>query len=188
MQNTNARAQQITALLANNSTTFAQVVYATQVKTAAAFKHLNITKTVSANVQLFSNIKAFTSVYANAVKRSAANVASNNAANVQAFTAQQNYYTHNANCYSLVQHNTNSNMYLYCIYNNVQSSAYAIDGVAATKQQVAQYLTKSAAKQLLNNDGTTRNATHNVTHSVTVRTIALSNLISITANKQTLVF
>lgn len=174
------RAQQIAALLANcKGTTFAQLQYTTEVKTAAAHKGVNIVKNVCANVQLFTNINAFTSVYANAVKRSAG---------VQEFETQASYFTHNANCYSLVQHNTNGKQYLYCIYNNVQSSSYYINGVAATKQEVAQYLTPSAAKQLLNNDRTTYNAKNDVTHSVTVRTIGLGNLTSIKANKQTLVF
>jgi len=179
-------ATQIAQLLASNSVTFAQVVYNAQVATAAAHKAVNITKTVSANVQLFSNISAFTSVYANAVKRSAANY-NNNSANVQQFTAQQSYFTHTP-CYSIVQHNSNSNLYLYCIYNSVKSSTYYINNVVATKQQVAQYLTKSAAAKLLHNNTEVYNATHNVTHNVQVRTIALSNLVSITANKCTLVF
>ena len=69
---------------------------------------------------------------------------------------------------------------------NAASSTYTINNAAATKQQVAQYLTASAAQKLLTNTSTTHNATNNVTHSVVVRTIALHNINSITANKQTL--
>ena len=71
---TQTTAQQIQALLANVSTTFAQIMYTTQVATAAKHKGTNITKVTNANVQLFSNINAFTNVYANAVKRSAGNI------------------------------------------------------------------------------------------------------------------
>jgi hypothetical protein len=177
--------QQIAALLNNVSTTFAQITYVTKVATAAKHKAVNIVKVTAANVQLFSNINAATSVFANAVKRSAAKIASNDANNVANFTAQQNYFTH-TNCYSIVKHNTNNNLYLYCIYNNA-SSLYFINNVLATKQQVAQYLTASAAAQLLNKDATVHNVTHNVTHTVVVRTIALSNIVSINAQQQQLV-
>ena len=169
-------ANKIINLLNNVSVTFAQVQYVTQVKTAAKHKHVNITKHTTANVQLFSNINSFTNVYANAVKKSA---------NVNNFVTSSTYYTHLANCYSIVQHKVKQAMYLYCIYNNAQS-VYYINNVQATKQQVAQYLTASAAKQLLNTSTATHNVTNNVTHNVVVRTIALQNIKSITANKQTI--
>lgn len=178
-------AQQVTALLANTSVTFACVQYTTQVATAAAHKHVNIQKHTVANVQLFSNINAATSVFANAVKRSAQQH-TNDAAAVANFTAQQNYFMH-TNCYSIVQHKNNSNLYLYCIYNNARSY-YTINNVRATKQQVAQYLTASAAQQLLAASNVTHNKTHNVTHSVVVRTIALHNIQRIKAKRKQLVF
>lgn len=176
-------AQQVQALLANASVTFASIAYVTQVQTAAAHKHNNVQKVTVANVQLFANIKAATQVFANAVKRSAANFA-NNAANVQQFTQQSNYFTH-TQCYSIVQHKQTQAQYLYAIYNNAQS-VYFINNVVATKQQVAQLLTASAAQKLLQNDNTVHNKTHNVTHNVQVRTVALNNIVSIVANKQQL--
>jgi hypothetical protein len=182
--NNTIKAATVAALLANVSTTFASVTYVTQVKTAAAHKALNVQKVVVANVQLFANIKAATSVFANAVKRSAAQHSSNNTASVAAYTAASNYFTHTA-CYSVVQHKTNATQYLYAIFNNAQS-VYYINSVAATQQQVAALLTASAAKALLQKDNTVTNKTHNITHSVQVRTIALSNIVSITANKQVL--
>jgi len=181
MQNT---ANKIASLLNNASVTFANIAYTTQVKTSAAHKHLNIQKHVVANVQLFSNIKQATAVFANAVQKSAAQYESNNAQNVAAFTQQSNYFEH-TNCYSIVKHKQNNNLYLYCIFNNVTSATYTIDGVVATKQQVAQYLTKSAATKLLQDSNTVHNKTHNVTHNVQVRTIALANVKSVTTNKQT---
>ncbi len=183
--NNSITAQQITALLNNVSTTFASIMYVTKVATAAKFKHINIVKVTKANVQLFSNINAYTSVYANAVKRSATNMQQNDATSVASFTAQSNYFTHTA-CYSVVQHKTNNTQYLYAIYNNA-SSVYFINDVVATKQQVAQYLTASASAQLLQKDNTVHNVTHNIQHNVIVRTIALQNIVSITANKQTLI-
>jgi len=181
--NNTIAAQTIQVLLANKSTTFANVVYVTKVATAVKLKHVSIKKVVSANVQLFSNINAFTSVYANAVKRTANNIAQNDAANVDQFVAQSNYFTHTA-CYSIVAHKQTNALYLYAIYNNA-SSLYYIDNVLATKQQVAEYLTASAASALLASNPVVLNVTNNVLHTVKVRTIALANLVSITANKQT---
>ncbi len=181
--NNTIAAQTIQVLLANKSTTFANVVYVTKVATAAKHKLVNIKKVVSANVQLFSNINAFTSVYANAVKRTANNIAQNDAANVEQFVAQSNYFEHTA-CYSIVAHKQTNALYLYAIYNNA-SSLYYIDNVLATKQQVAEYLTASAASALLASNPVVLNVTNNVLHTVKVRTIALANLVSITANKQT---
>jgi hypothetical protein len=117
-------------------------------------------------------------VYANAVKRSAG---------VDEFTTNSAYYTHDANCYSIVTHKTSNKQYLFCIYNNA-ASTYTIDNVAATKQQVAKYLTASAAKQLLEPASATYNATNNITHNVVMRTISLDNINSITAAKQTVHF
>ena len=179
-------AQQIQQLLANVSTTFAQIMYTTQVATAAQHKHVNITKVTNANVQLFNNINAFTNVYANAVKRTANNIQQAQNANVNAFVTQQNYFTH-TNCYSIVKHKTNNNLYLYAIFNNAKS-IYFINNVQSTKQQVAQYLTATAAQQLLNNNNIVHNVANNVLHTVHVRTIALNNINSITACKQNITF
>lgn len=176
---------QLQQLLQNVSVTFAQITYVTQVTTAAAHKAQNIYKVTTANVMLCSNINAHTSVYARKVKRSAAAIASNNAANVAAFTAQQNYFVH-TNVHSIVQHAQHANkFYLYAIYNNA-SSVYMHNNAVVTKQHVAAYCTKSAAQALLQNDNTVVNKTHNITHNVQVRTIALSNIVSIKARKQLL--
>ena len=176
-------AQQIAQLLANTSVTFATIAYTTQVKTAAAHKHLNVQKHTVANVQLFANVNA--AVYANAVKRSAATHTTNNAQAVAQFAAQSNYFTH-TNCYSIVQHKQTNALYLYCIYNKARST-YTINNVNATKQQVAALLTASAAATLLQASNTVQlNATHNITHNVVVRTIALQNIKQVRARKQLL--
>lgn len=185
-QQQQAIAQQIQALLANASTTFAQIQYTTQVATAAKHKHVNITKVTRANVQLFSNINAFTNVYANAVKRSANTIQQAQNANVNAFATQQNYFAHTT-CYSIVKHKLNNNLYLYAIFNNAKSTYY-INNVLSTKQQVAQYLTAAAQQQLLNSNNVVYNVANNVLHNIHVRTIALHNINSITACKQTVTF
>ena len=176
--------QQVKDVLGNSSTTFAQVVYVAKQPTAAKFKHLNIQKVVSANVQLFSNINEFTSVYANAVKRTASKIEENSKEAVAEFKAQANWFEH-TDCYSLVAHKTTGVLYVYAIYNNA-SSLYFIDGVAASKQEVAEYCTASERTKLLGDNTVVRNATHDVLHTVKVRTIELANFVSLTANKQTL--
>jgi hypothetical protein len=179
----NINANAIVNLLANKSVTFAQVLYVTQIATAAAHKNVNIVKVVNANVQLFANIKSV-NLYATQVMRSANKLNPN--ANVTNFVTANASYTHNANCYSLVTNKKTNAQYLYAIYNSVTSSTYFINNVVATKQQVAQYLTASASASLLQNDNTVYNATNNVTHNLTLRTIKLSNLIAVKANAQVL--
>lgn len=161
-------------VLANTSVTFAGIKYTTKVQTAAANKHLTVTKSSSANVQLFSNIGEFTNVYQNAV-----NKALDKTGQTTTFEVQDNYFEH-TDCYSLVRHKTSGKEYLYAIFNNASASEYAINGTPATKQQVAQLLTPSAAKQLL--------TPTNPTHGVIVRTIALDNITQLTCKGQTITF
>jgi hypothetical protein len=177
-------ANAIVSALNNASVTFASVQYVTPVATSAKHKNVVIQKVVQANVQLFCTLKNF-DVYTKAVQRSASKIAANDSTNVEQFVAQSNYFEHNANCFSLVQHKQNAKQYLYAIYNSA-SSVYFVDGRVADKQQVAQYLTASASAKLLGNNNTTHNVTNNVTHDVKVRTIALENLVSIVVNKQQL--
>jgi hypothetical protein len=178
-------ARVIASLLANKSVTFAQINTTTAVNTAAAYRHLNIQKHTTANVQLFANVHS--DVYKLAVQRSAAKFADNTAAAIADFESSSNYFAH-TDCYSIVQHKKRNDLYLYCIYNNA-SSFYTIDNVVATsKQQIAQYLTASDAARLLNPPQSTHNVTNNITHDVVVRTIALQNINSIHAAKQQVVF
>ena len=174
---------QIKSLLSNvNGVSFAQIQYTTKVATAAAYKGLNITKTTKANVQIFNNIKEFTNVYQNAVQRNL-----NKQGDNTQFEVQDNYFFH-TDIYSIVEHKTNGKLYLYAIFNGRSTGEYFIDGNSATKEDVAVYLTNSARDKLLNPPKTTHNVLNDIDHSVVVRTIALENLDSITAMKQTLVF
>lgn len=165
-------------------TTFATITQVTRVTTAAAHKAVTINKVTEASVQLFNNISEFTSVYANAVKRSANKIAENDPALVQGFTAQSNYFEH-TDCYSVVKHKTKDAYYLYAIYNSAKS-VYVKDGVELTKAEVAEYLTPSAARELLTPYDHNLNVTHDVLHDVQVRVVALGNIVSIVANKQLL--
>jgi hypothetical protein len=147
---------------------FAQVVSVTDVDTAAKYKDVSIKKVTSANVQVFNNLKNF-DVFAKAVKRDTG---------VEDWVQGETWYEH-TDCFSLVAHKTTGEQYLYAIYNGADS-AYLINGVQASKQEVAQYLTAGAANKLLGN-GRTYNATNNVEHGVTVRVLKLASIVSISA-------
>jgi len=180
-------AQQISNLLQGVSVTFAQLEYATQVKTAAAHKARKVVKHSRANVQLFSNISAATSVFANAVKKSAAKIADNDQQRVQDFKVQDNYFEH-TDCYSIVKHKIKDCLYLYAIFNKSMGSDYTIDGQPATKMEVAELLTAGEREKLLSSNPVTRNVANNIEHDVIVRTIALHNIAAITAMKQNVQF
>ena len=175
------------ALASTNAATFASVNYNTQIATAAAHKHNTVHKNVTANVTLFNSIK-HANVYANALAKNAnKHNAQQNASNTA--IAQQQHSTHytHTNCYSIVYNAKHNCYYLYCIVNNANSTLY-INNAQATKAQVAQLLTASAASKLLDNSKTQYNATHNVTHTLMLRTVKCSNINTITINKQTYTF
>jgi phenylpyruvate tautomerase PptA (4-oxalocrotonate tautomerase family) len=178
--------QHVSNLLAQvRGVTFANITQVTKVALAAAHKAKVINKVTEASVQLFNNLNEFTSVYANAVKRTASKIANNDAAAVEAFEAQSNYFEH-TDCYSVVKHKTQDKYYLYAIYNNAQS-VYVCDGKQMTTAEVAQYMTPSGAKALLEPSATVLNVGTGVEHSVTVRTVGLENIVSIIAQKQLLI-
>jgi len=169
-------ATQIKNILNNvKGTTLANITTKTPVKTAAAHKGLSITKTTTANVTLANNLNDFTSVYRNKVEREVG----------KPFVLSETYFFHTS-CFSIVQHKTKSTQYLYAIYNQSHGTAFEIDGVAATRNEVAEYLTPSAREKLLNSNEPTYNAKNDVTHTVTVRTIKIENIVKFTACGQTL--
>lgn len=178
--------EQVQSLLAStNGVTFANVHQVTQVKTAAKHKHENIFKVTVASVTLANNLKQFTNVYENKVKRTAAAIESNDKQAVEQFESASNWFTHTP-CYSVVKHNTKDQYYLFALYNN-SSSVYIHNGAIVDKQYVAQFLTPAAAKQLLNDSDTVTNKTHNIEHKAIVRTVALSSIVQLTANKETVI-
>lgn len=174
-------ADQIAALIGRASSTFAGIEYVTEVKTAAKFKHLTITKQTRANVQLFGTLNQFTNVYKNAVMKAAKKAGEN----LEDFVIQDTYFEH-TDCYSIVEHKTNGKQYLYCIYKKGAKSDYFIDGKAATKDDVMEFLTPSAKAAMVSSK--THNKLNDVDHDVIIRTIAIDNIVSLTAGKQTLIF
>ena len=181
---TRITATDIQALLQNvNGTTFAGITQVTPVPLAAKNKHLSILKVTASSVQLFNN--ANSDIYGNQVRRKAEGAHGNDAAAVEQFETQENYYEHDSACYSLVKHRSKGTEYLYCIVNNAKS-VYVMDGQLVDKQTVAQYMTPSGARDLLNPKATVVNQTHGIEHDVIVRTVKLENIVRIAAAKQEL--
>jgi len=166
------------ANMLRSGTNFASIDYVTEVKTAAAHKAVKVTKAVTANVQLFQNIREATEIFAAAVRRTA----TGDADAVANFSAQDNYFEH-TDCFSIVRHKKTGREYLYAIYNNA-TSEYQIDSAPATTEAVALLLTPSAARDLLQPKSTVTNVTHGIEHTVRVRTIALDNISAVRANRQ----
>ena len=180
------RKEQVAAMLqAVRGTTFASIVQVTKVALAAKHKAVTIKKVTEAQVQLFNNISEHTSVWANAVKRSAAKLADNDKEAVAGFEAQSNWFEH-TDCYSVVKHKSKEQYYLYAIYNNA-AAVYMMDGVEVSKAEVAAYMTPAAAAELLTPHDATLNVTHDVLHTAVCRATALENIVSIVAQKQLLI-
>jgi hypothetical protein len=166
-------AQDIVALLDPvKGTTFAQLVFETDVKPSAANKHISIRKLTSANVQLFANTKDFL-VFKRQVERSTG---------IEDYKLSDTWF-HHTPCFSIVEHNTNGKQYLYAIMNSA-SSSFTIDGVAAVRLQVADLLTPAAKRDLLNPQDEVYNKTNDVKHNVHPRVIELGNIKSVRAMKQ----
>ena len=163
--------------------TFASVDYTTDIKTAAIHKHRRVTKRSFANVMLVGSIKDSTHIFERAVKKSAAKF-NNSQTSVDNYTPAENWYEHTS-VYSIVRHKTNGKQYLYALFNtrNKSKSEYFIDGQPATKSEVAELLTPSAARDLLNPPKSTVNKTHNIEHDVVVRVIGLDNIDQLKVKK-----
>jgi len=158
------------ALAPTSGTTFGSVCSVTPVKTAAAFKDVKINKVSVGSVQLFNNLKEYTDVYINAVKRSSGS---------EEFVKSDTWF-HHTDCFPVVEHNTTGKHYLWAIFNHADSM-YIKDGVEMTKTQVAEYLTPSEAKKLLGPSSKVYNAANDLEHDVTVRTIGLDNVVWVRA-------
>lgn len=170
-------AEEITAAMENASVTFAGITYVgTSDKPSAQHKHNVLRKVVTANVQLFSNIKD-AEVFVNAVAKDAG-------IDKESWIRSSTWFEH-TECYSIVQHKRNAEQYLYCIVNNVTDVTYYIDGEAVSKEQYACLLTNSAADKLLN-PKPTHNKTNNVVHNITPRTFKVCNVMQLNVNKQQL--
>ena len=171
--------QEIKSVLTNNGTTFAHINYETEIKTAAKYKHIKISKRTDANVTLFQHIKDF-DIYRKSIIRSANTIEENG--EVKDFEVSETWYTHeDTNCYSIITSKKTGEEYLYFICNNAKSEYY-IDGELVDKDSIRPYLTASAEKEMFENDGIVYNKKNDVYHTIQPRTLKLNNISSLKAN------
>lgn len=178
---------EVKQILSGNGVTFAGMEYNTVIPTAAKFKNdVLIEKRTKANVMLFQTIKDH-EIYLKSVKRSAMDIANNDKEKIDNFEVSDNWFTHDdTDCFSIISSKKTGEKYLYFIANNAKSE-YFINGELVAKDDIKQYLTPSKAKDLFENDGIVYNVKNDVLHTVHPRTLKLENIISLKANKQTVV-
>lgn len=161
----NVTADDVRRLMAPvKGTTFARLATVTKVKTAAAHREVNIQKVTQANVQMFATASEM-SPYVAAVQRQSG---------AEEFQVSESPFEH-SDVYSLVTNKKSGREYLYVIYNSAKS-VFLINGQEATREQVAEYLTPSEAKKLLEPPATVMNVTNGVEHNVIIRTIGLESV------------
>ena len=163
-------------LLGNRSSTFAGIDMITIQKPSAKFKNVLIEKHTKANVTIWSDLNDETNPYTNAVIKTANRIEGQE---VTEFKPQDNWFYH-TDCYSIVHHKTTEKPYLYAHFNSAQSE-FTIDGEPATREDVAQYLTPSEAKKLLEPNEVTHVKHSDVMHTVIPRAISLESIQAIRA-------
>ena len=160
---------------------FANIEYCVSVDTSASNRAVKIRKAVRCNAQLFASIKDY-DLYRKQVLRSANKLSESE---ITDFVVSETYFEH-TDCFSIVQHKKDSaKQYLYAIYNRAESIVF-VDDVESTREHAASFMTASAAEKFLSESKLVYNKTNDVTHDVTLRTITLSNIVSMTVNKQVL--
>lgn len=175
----------IAAMLGDTGHTFASLVQCTKVLTAAQHKQEHILKMVYGSISIASKLNEFTSLYENAVKRSAAKIVDNDKEDIKEFQSQGNWF-HHTDCYSIVKHNTEDKYYLFALYNKVFETQYynALTHKLMTKEEVAVYLTKSEVKKLLEDSDVVQSVSTGLVHTVHPRVIGLQNVIDLKAVKE----
>ena len=156
-----------TALETIKGSTIANIDTVTPVTVSAENKKAGIviTKFTSGSVMLFNNINDTTDPYLNKVLKTS---------DAESFEKSSTYF-HHLDCYSLCKHNTKDEYYICLIWNNAQS-VYFVNGIEATKEQVAQYQTPSEAKKTLDKSGIVYNKTNDVEHHAIFRVVKLDNI------------
>ena len=177
-------AQIVKSVLSGYGVTFAGMEYQTSIPTAAKFKtDILIEKRTIANVMLFQSIKDF-EIYKKSVMRSINSI--DGQESITDFEVSDNWFEHSdTDCFSIISSKKTGEKYLYFISNNAQSQYY-INGELVEKTDIKQYLTPSKAKELFDNDGIVYNKKNDVMHTIHPRTLKLENIITLKANKQTI--
>lgn len=182
-------ANSIKAMLAPMITSFAQVVQVTKLPLAAAHKDRTVLKVSNSNVLISGSAET----YSNAVKNSANKIATNDAEDVKNFQAVAPKFVRHPYCAAVANSTkTDELQFVYLMFKHLENKTTAnyIDADTLTLMSlsdVANLLTPSAAKELLNPSKSSVNVRTGIEHSVTTRAVNMFNILSVTLNKKQLV-
>lgn len=161
------------AAIAASKPALVKLTQVTPVALAAANKQRNIVK-VAQTVCILPNDS---DVYTSAIKHTA----KGSAEDIAAYKPRESKYNHCGSAYAaLTLKSDDSKEYLYTIQDKCTKSVLvdADTGKVLEKAQVAELMTKSAAKKLLgDNSAEKTNKTFDIEHDVCVRTIKMENVI-----------
>lgn len=178
--------QLVSILNAVSGSTIARIDYTTLVATAAKFKAVKIEKNTVASVILFGSQKAAMSAYERRVRKTATEIADNNAQAVDNFELSDNWHCADG-AYSIRKHREKADKhYLFPMFCRPSIVHYTIDGKPATRLDVAEFLTPSARKTLLDNTGIVENKKNGIKHKAIVRTIDMANINQVKIKKMIL--
>jgi hypothetical protein len=176
--------QQLIDLLANTKgATLANITTLTPVNLNAANKKagIEIFKKTTGSVVLFNNLKDTTDPYVNRVLKSI----KKSGDTLTEWKKGKSWWHHTEVCYSLAKHNDKDDFYIALHWND-SSVEFTLNDKKIDRLTVASYMTPSEAKKLLDDSGKVFNQTNQIEHDDFIRVVKLENVISLTANKQTI--
>lgn len=163
-------------LASHKGSTIARIEFTTDVKTSAKFKAVDIKKTTTASVLLFGSVKAYTNAYKRRVQATARIIDGNDMQAVDNFEVSDNWHVASESAYSIRLHRDKGTKYLFPMFCKPSKSFFTIDGKPSTRLEVAEYLTPSEQKKLLDDSGIVENKRNGIKHRAIVRTILFANV------------
>jgi hypothetical protein len=175
--------QLVSILNAVSGSTIARIDYTTLVATAAKFKGVEIKKNTVASVILFGSQKSAINAYERRVKKTASEITENDSQSVDNFELSDNWHIADG-AYSVRKHREKADkQYLFPMFCRPSIVSFTIDGKPATRLEVAEYLTPSARKTLLDTSGIVENKKNGIKHKAIVRTIDMQNINQVKIKK-----
>lgn len=172
----NLENQIVEILNTTNGSTIVRLQYTTEVKTAAKHKAVKIEKTTIASALLFGKVSAYKNAYKRRVQKTALEIEGNNQESIDNFQLSDNWHIASEQAYSIRLHKEKGTKYLFPMFTGHSKTVFTIDGVPASREQVAAFLTPSAARDLLDTTGIVTNKKNGVKHRAIVRTIGMENV------------
>lgn len=163
----------VAALLQVSPVVNVRIAQCTTVATAAKHKHVNVQKHSTVLAQLHSDPAAYT-------------MQVREHTGAEDFTAQRATFTRDPECAAIVTSAKGNVQLCYYALGTEGRTHYTIDGVDASKEEVAELLTPSAREAMLNPQPYAYNAKHDLEHNVHIRTVNIANIVSIVATGEML--